>query len=57
MEKLTYSVREAAVILGISKSLTYQLAQENAIPVLRLGNRIVIPKQRLEEFVNRNLDV
>lgn len=53
MEKMTYSIKEAAEILGVSKSFMYKLVQGNEIPVIRLGKRLVIPKIRLHEFINQ----
>jgi len=53
MEKLTYSVTEVAKLLGISKGLAYELARNGQLPVLRLGNRMVIPRIRLEEFLKK----
>lgn len=52
MEKLTFSIDEAARLIGVGRSLMYQLARENKIPAIRLGNRIVIPKERFIAFIN-----
>lgn len=52
MEKMTYSIDEAAQILGVSKSFMYKLAQNNEVPVIRLGKRLVIPKSKLHDFIN-----
>lgn len=51
MEKLVYSIRETAEVLGISKSLAYELAKKEEIPVMHLGGRLVVPVKRLKEFV------
>ncbi|ROR28518.1 excisionase family DNA binding protein [Mobilisporobacter senegalensis] len=56
MEKLTYSVTEAAELIGIGKSLMYELVRENKIPVVRMGKRILIPKIRFENFINEELN-
>lgn len=50
-EKATYSVAEAAKVLGIGKSLAYELAHKGDIPVLKLGNRMVVPKVALEKML------
>ncbi len=45
--KTTVTVPEAARMLGISRNLAYQLAQDGAlagVPVIRLGRRMVIPR-------------
>lgn len=52
MDKQTFSVSETAKILGISRGLAYQLAKEGKIPVLKLGTRMVVPRIKLEQFIN-----
>lgn len=37
MEKLVYSIQEAADLLGLSKSYTYELVRNGTIPALVLG--------------------
>lgn len=58
-KKLTLNVKEAATVLGVSKSLLYELIAkgESGLPVLRIRNRILIPKKALEEFVNNNTEI
>lgn len=51
MEKLTYNVTEAAIVLGISRTLAYQLVKNGTLPSIILGKRVVIPIKKLEEFV------
>lgn len=51
MEKLTYTLVEAAQVLGISKSYAYELAKRNELPIVRIGSRIVVPIKRLEEWL------
>lgn len=51
MEKLTYTLVEAAQVLGISKSYAYELAKRNELPIVRIGSRIVLPIKRLEEWL------
>lgn len=53
MEQMTYSIDEAARIIGVSKSFMYKLARNNEVPVLKLGKRLVIPKSRFIEFINK----
>jgi excisionase family DNA binding protein len=50
--RLTYSVEEAAGLLGIGRSLAYELAQEGTLPgVRRLGRRYVVSKQALDAWL------
>lgn len=51
-ERLTLSIEEAAAMLGISRALAYELVRKGELPVLRLGRRVVIPRNQLEELVN-----
>ena len=51
-ERMTLSIEEAAVRLGISRALAYELVRRGELPRLRLGRRIVIPLKALEEFVD-----
>lgn len=54
MEKIVYSVPEAAAILGISKSYAYTLVKEKKLPVLNVGRRKIIPKISLETWIKEN---
>lgn len=51
-ERLTLSIEEAASMLGISRALAYELVRKGELPVLRLGRRVVIPRNQLEDLVN-----
>jgi excisionase family DNA binding protein len=44
---LVLSVTEAAATLGISRSLAYDLVRTGAIPSIRLGRRLVVPRSGL----------
>lgn len=50
---LVVTVEEAAIALGISRGLAYQLARSGEIPAIRLGRRLVVPRARLEQMVNQ----
>ena len=52
MEKLVYSIQEAADLLGISRSYAYELVRNGTIPVLELGKKRVIPKEKFMQWVN-----
>lgn len=54
MEKLTYSVSEAAAVIGISKSCAYELVKKKELPVLEVGRRKVIPKKALDTWIQDN---
>ena len=49
------SVLEMAAALGISRAGAYELARTKGFPALKIGSRIVIPKDRLQEWVNQTV--
>ena len=49
--RLTLSVPEAAALLGISRGLAYERVARGELPSLRLGGRILVPRQALERLV------
>jgi excisionase family DNA binding protein len=50
-ERRTYSVEEAARILGISRMSAYTYANAGTLPVIRLGSRMLVPKAALEKLL------
>lgn len=50
-EKLTYSVAEAATVLGVSTSKMYQIIRIKGFPVIAIGGRRLIPIKSLERWV------
>ena len=51
MEKMVYSMQEAADALGISKSYMYELVRKGEVPVLVIGKRRVIPKEKFNRWI------
>lgn len=49
--KLTYTVTEAADLLGISRSSAYECVRRGEIPSLTLGRRVVVPRRALEALL------
>lgn len=43
-----------AKVLGVSTSTGYELMHETDFPVLRVGNRMVVPKEKFMEWVERH---
>ena len=58
-EKLTVSVKEAAIMLGISKNLAYSLARCGKLPgVIHLGSkRMVVSRAVIERVLNGDNEV
>ena len=54
---LTLNAREAAEVLRISKSKVYELAQSESFPAIRIGKRVVIPREKLIEWMNNQAEV
>ena len=48
---LMLSVAEVAAVLGISRAGAYELAHGNAFPALKIGSRIVVPKDMAADVV------
>lgn len=53
LEKLTYSVKEAAAVVGIGYIGMYDLCHRDDFPAIRIGKRIVIPKDGLQRWLVR----
>ena len=49
---LLLNVKQLADLLGVSDSSVYKLIQEDGFPSLRIGKRIVIPKEELREWIS-----
>ena len=53
---LMLSVPEMAAALGISRAGAYELVRTEGFPALKIGSRIVIPKDKLREWVNESIN-
>lgn len=51
---LFLNAETVANVLGVSPSTGYELMHEPGFPTLRIGNRIVVPKERFVEWVSQN---
>ena len=45
-----------AKVLGIAPSSAYELMHESGFPVLKIGNRMVVPKDQFIRWVERNTE-
>ena len=43
-----------AEVLGIAPSSSYELMHEADFPVLKIGNRLVVPKEKFVEWVEQH---
>ena len=44
-----------AKVLGVSPSSSYELMHEPGFPVLRISNRMVVPKEQFIQWVNERV--
>ena len=51
---LMLSVLDVAEVLGISKSSAYVLVKEKGFPKLKIGARVVVPREKFIEWINKN---
>ncbi len=54
MDKLTYTVTEAAELLGIGRSAAYEAARSGQLPTIRIGKRVLVPVAALERLLAGN---
>lgn len=52
---LFLNAETAAKLLGVSISSMYELMHEKGFPVLRIGSRLVIPKEKLQAWVEQRI--
>ena len=53
---LMLSVPEVAAVLGISRAGAYELARSDGFPALKIGSRIVVPKEKFIGWINSQTD-
>ena len=51
---LMLSVPDVASVLGISRAGAYELVRRDGFPALRIGSRIVVPKEKFMDWINTN---
>lgn len=52
VERKTYTVPEAAKIIGVCSKLAYQMITAGKLPCIRISNKkVVIPKAALEQWL------
>ena len=53
---LFLNAETVAKLLGVSPSTGYELMHEKGFPVLRIGSRMVVPKEKFREWVETNVE-
>ena len=51
-DQLPLFLNAMAQVLGVSISSAYELMHETGFPALRIGNRIVVPKEKFRRWVD-----
>ena len=51
---LFLNVATVAKVLGVSPSSGYELMHDSDFPVLKVGSRMVVPKEKFIEWVERH---
>ena len=51
---LFLNAETVAKVLGIAPSSAYELMHETDFPVLKIGNRLVVPKEKFVEWVEQH---
>lgn len=51
---LMLNVVQVAAVLGISRAGAYELVHSEGFPALKIGSRIVVPKDKLREWIDAN---
>ncbi|WP_409968516.1 helix-turn-helix domain-containing protein [Bengtsoniella intestinalis] len=53
---LFLNAKQVAQVLGVSPSTGYELMHETGFPVLKVGNRMVVPKEQFIAWVEANVE-
>ena len=53
---LFMDAKQVAAVLGISRTTVYELAREQSLPVIRIGTKIIIPKEKLIEWITNHTE-
>ena len=51
------SVPEVGKVLGISRARAYELVRSDSFPKIRIGNRIVIPRDKFIAWIDQQSEV
>jgi excisionase family DNA binding protein len=57
MERQTYTIEEAGALLGLSRNSVYKAAHSGALPTVRIGFRLLVPRQALDQMLKHGTPV
>lgn len=50
-KRRVYTIEETAELLGVGRSTAYDAARRGELPVVRLGRRILVPREALHQLL------
>ena len=56
VERQTFTVEEAARILGLGRNTAYVAARRGELPTIRIGKRFIVPRAALEKLLGAPID-
>jgi len=56
VDKAVLKVEEMAELLGISRTTAYSLVHQKGFPVLRIGQRLIIPTLALKDWMKDSVE-
>jgi excisionase family DNA binding protein len=56
-DRKTYDVEEAGRLLGIGRNQAYEAAKRGQLPTIRIGKRILVPKNALDRLLKNGASV
>ena len=57
MDKLAYSITEAAQVLGVSRPTVYALIKQPGFPVFQVGGRRLVSVEGLRDWIRSQTEV
>ena len=54
---LTLTVPEVGEVLGISRAAAYELVRSRGFPSMRIGTRILVPKDKFIQWIDQQTEV
>ena len=52
VERMTITIEQAGVMLGVSRALAYQMAHSGQLPIIRCGHRLLVPLKAFESMLD-----
>lgn len=53
---LFFNVELVGEVLGISSTTAYELMHKEDFPSIKIGNRLIVPKEKFIEWVNAQIE-